>query len=209
MYLLNLLFAWPTTPGDGRFLSYEEDQMPLETSKTWMQLVNTRGGAAQDPTVTNASLPNPFAPWAPDNLTSGTQWQDVGQDGSLLLSKSSNPGYIAIRVAPTSAAPTNSTVTLNYFVVFGREPRALQLYASPFNIATGVNPVFTTGPFIPNNGGTQIAWFYALGPIVNAPTTGSLGYHFEFMVGANVSVTQGATTTVYAFSHDPEMDVSS
>jgi hypothetical protein len=218
MYMLNLLFTWPAGGiGNGRFVDYSVSpgQTPLQTSKVWLQLTDLNGKAVADPTVTNQRNPlNPnwFAPgWAPDSLGPNTKWTPIGDDGSLLLSKASSPGpgYICVRYAPAPAVSPLVNPQLSSNVMFGREPKALQKFSSPFTIPTGdvqTNcTVFATPLLSPNTPLVNpFAWFVTLNQIVNAPSPGPISYHFEFLVGAVV----GAGGLTYTFSHDPEMDVS-
>jgi hypothetical protein len=211
MYMLNLLFTWPGGEvGNGRFVDYSVSSgTPLQTSKVWLQLTDLNGIAVPDPPVTNSNSPNRFAPWTPDNLGLNTKWTPIGDDGSLLLSKASGPGYICVRYAPAPGVSPLVNPQLSSIVMFGREPKALQKFSSPFTIPTGhvqTNcTVFGTPLLSPNTPlVSPFAWFVTLNQIVNAPSPGPISYHFEFLVGAVVE----ATSLTYTFSHDPEMDVS-
>jgi len=179
-------------------------------------LVNAAGSPVEPPAPGTPSTDpnNPFNPWTPDALAQGTSWKELGQDGSILLGKLSlNGGHIGVRIAPTSSAGPLAA-TLRTTVVFGREPRAYQPYASPFTLNWGTSNLvctvfstvaYATGSrtdFPPPNSGS--AWFTDLGPIANAPleSSGPLSQHYDFTVGA--SVNGGAVT----YGHDPEMDVT-
>jgi hypothetical protein len=225
MYMLNVLFDLTDT--DGRFMEYNDTKNNpnvLGHSKAWLQLVNSAGQPMQ-PTDVNGNIiapntggapSNPFAPaWTPDALPAcpgGQQWQEVGQDGSLLLSKSSNPGYICVRYAynPSSTTPIGSSPSLRMTVTFGREPKANQVFSSPFTLGwggtTSVCTVFSSVSPDFQGPNSSSAWFFALGPLVNAPAPGPTAHHYEFQV-ATTYANAGQVSATYG--HDPEMDVSS
>jgi hypothetical protein len=197
MYLLNLMFDPDQT--DGRFAPDVTTAPALQRSKVWLEL---QGGA--DPSGVSSATFNP------ETLPSGLSWAVVDPDGSLLTSKSDPPfsgatvpPFLAVRIAPvpTTTIPADTTFTIT--VIFGREPRAQQPYASPFtldNTTTGANcAVFNLGGLTIPSG--QSGVYFPLRPIANAPASQSISHHYEFEIGLIVD------DGVYTFGHDPELDV--
>jgi hypothetical protein len=197
VYMLNLMFDPNQT--DGRFAADVKNALPLQRSKVWLELL---GGA--DPTNIASTTFNP------EQLASGLSWSPVDPDGSLLTSKNvapftgaTVPPFLAVRIAPVAGAalPANTTFTIT--VIFGREPRALQPYASPFtltNTTSGSNcAVFNLGNLTIPSG--QSGVYFPLRPITNSPAGKSIAHHYDFQIGLIVN------NGVYTFGHDPELDV--
>lgn len=195
MFLLNLMFDATTT---GRFSDDDPTQTnPLLRSKVWLQLT---GGA--DPS--NVSDPA----FNPESLPAGLSWTPLSSDGSLLASArtppfsgATVPPFLAVRVAPVS--PYSADTDFHVAIIFGREPRAIQPFASPFtlnNAAGGSScAIFDYGDLTVPSGQTGL--YLPLRPIANAPAGPSMSHHYEFQVG--LIVDDGAFT----YGHDPEMDV--
>lgn len=201
MYTFNLLFNFGET--NGRF---DGDRGgTLNKSKNWLRLkLNTESEPADpDPSVFNPERPG--------------IWKDLGEAGTLLLRRNSNPGTICIRIAPSpeDAGTTPATpalpagATLQLAVTFGRPVRANQPQASPFKDGSEVRTTFVFGPMTRNSttvgGATPSAWFFPLGTIAPpvAPGDADLTERYEFSLG--IIVVSGGVTR--HFGEDPEMDV--
>jgi hypothetical protein len=195
VYLLNLMFD--VTETDGRFSSDDPSQTnPLLRSKVWLQLT---GGA--DPSNVSMTTFNP------ESLASGLSWTPLSSDGSLLTSAGTPPfsgatvpPVLAVRIAPVSAL----AAALHVAVIFGREPRSIQPFASPFTLddtpSGATCAVFDYGDLAIPTGQTGL--YLPLRPIANKPSGTSVSHHYEFEIGLIVN------DGVFTFGHDPEVDVS-
>lgn len=194
MYLLNLLFD--LTPGaqnkENALFTSGTGANPLDNSRQWLHLRPDAG-----------HLDNPVGFDAETAV-----WEKVGgsNDSHLLLSKSSNPGHICVRIAPT--VPIDPAATLSIVVLFGKPATAHQRHASPFSFndlpGGRTAAAFHLHPGIVRNSGQ--GWFFPLKPIAKAPGAADLNvvHRYEFTVGAKLS----NLGDVYHFGEDPEMDVS-
>ena len=186
MYLLNLRFS--VAKSDGLFADYSTSDDLWRRSKTWLQL---KGEEPINPVTFNP-------------IGKGVEWNDLGGDGTVLLSRA-KAGTIGVHIVPETPSTSNM---LRSSIVFGKRDTN-QAFASPFTLddkVGGPSCTMFTSEFL----SAQLmdgSWYFPLRSIAVAPSSGGLVYSFGFIAAAMVADGDGATMKLYSFSHDPRMDV--